>query len=284
MPEPQTRSPDAGFNDVTVIRPSIGWIAINWREMWEARELLFFLMRRDVTVRYKQTVLGVAWAVLQPVFSMLVFTIIFGTLAKMPSEGFPYAIFVYAGLLPWTFFSIAVSTSSQSLVNQQALLTKIYLPRLFVPSTSIGSGLVDFAVSLVVFGGLMAYYGVAPGWGMLAVPFLLVLTIVASLGLGLFLSAVTVTYRDFRYVTPFMIQVWMYLSPVIYPVAIVPSDWQWLLAINPMAGIIDGFRAALLGRPWNLTALGISTASALLFLAFGLFYFRRTERRFADVA
>jgi len=284
MPEPQTRSPDAGFNDVTVIRPSIGWIAINWREMWEARELLFFLMRRDVTVRYKQTVLGVAWAVLQPVFSMLVFTIIFGTLAKMPSEGFPYAIFVYAGLLPWTFFSTAVSTSSQSLVNQQALLTKIYLPRLFVPSTSIGSGLVDFAVSFVVFGGLMAYYGVAPGWGMLAVPFLLVLTVVAALGLGLLLSAVTVTYRDFRYVTPFMIQVWMYLSPVIYPVAIVPSDWQWLLAINPMAGIIDGFRAALLGRPWNLTALAISTASSLVFLAFGLFYFRRTERRFADVA
>ena len=284
MPEAQARSPDAGFSDVTVIRPSIGWIAINWREMWEARELLFFLMRRDVTVRYKQTVLGVAWAVLQPVFSMLVFTIIFGTLAKMPSEGFPYAIFVYAGLLPWTFFSTAVSTSSQSLVNQQALLTKIYLPRLFVPSTSIGSGLVDFAVSFVVFGGLMAYYGVAPGWGMLAVPFLLVLTVVAALGLGLLLSAVTVTYRDFRYVTPFMIQVWMYLSPVIYPVAIVPSDWQWLLAINPMAGIIDGFRAALLGRPWNLTALGISTASSLVFLAFGLFYFRRTERRFADVA
>jgi len=284
MPEAQARSPDAGFSDVTVIRPSIGWIAINWREMWEARELLFFLMRRDVTVRYKQTVLGVAWAVLQPVFSMLVFTIIFGTLAKMPSEGFPYAIFVYAGLLPWTFFSTAVSTSSQSLVNQQALLTKIYLPRLFVPSTSIGSGLVDFAVSFVVFGGLMAYYGVAPGWGMLAVPFLLVLTVVAALGLGLLLSAVTVTYRDFRYVTPFMIQVWMYLSPVIYPVAIVPSDWQWLLAINPMAGIIDGFRAALLGRPWNLTALAISTASSLVFLAFGLFYFRRTERRFADVA
>jgi lipopolysaccharide transport system permease protein len=284
MPEAQTIPSGSEFRESIVIKPSTGWIAINWSEMWEARELLFFLMRRDVTVRYKQTVLGVAWAILQPVFSMLVFTIIFGKLAKMPSEGFPYAIFVYAGLLPWMFFSTAVSTSSQSLVNQQALLTKIYLPRLFVPSTSIGSGLVDFAVSFSVFGGLMAYYGVPPGWGMLAVPFLVVLTIVASLGTGLLLSAVTVTYRDFRYVTPFLVQAWLYLSPVIYPVAIVSPDWQWLLAINPMAGIIDGFRAALLGRPWNLPALGISMVSSLVLLVYGLFYFRRTERRFADVA
>jgi lipopolysaccharide transport system permease protein len=284
MPEAQRLPPRSQVRDAIVIRPSTGWIAINWSEMWEARELLYFLMRRDVTVRYKQTVLGVAWAVLQPVFSMLVFTIIFGKLANMPSEGFPYAIFVYAGLLPWMFFSTAVSTSSQSLVNQQALLTKIYLPRLFVPSSSIGSGLVDFAVSFAVFAGLMAYYGVAPGWGMLAVPLLVALTIVAALGTGLLLSAVTVTYRDFRYVTPFMIQAWLYLSPVIYPVAIIPTEWQSLLAVNPMAGIIDGFRAALLGRPWNLLALGISTVSSFALLAFGLFYFRRTERRFADVA
>ena len=172
---------------VTVIRPRRGWIAINWRELWESRELLYFLMLRDIKVRYKQTVLGVAWAVLQPVMSMLVFTIIFGRLAKMPSEGFPYAIFVYTGLLPWTFFSTAVSTSSQSLVNQQALLTKIYLPRLFVPSAAIGSGIVDFAVSFAFFGCLMAYYGVAPGWGLLAVPGLVALTIIASLGVGLVL-------------------------------------------------------------------------------------------------
>ena len=210
---------------VTLIRPRRGWIAINWRELWESRELLYFLMLRDIKVRYKQTVLGVAWAVLQPVLSMLVFTVIFGQLAKMPSEGFPYAIFVYTGLLPWTFFSTAVSTSSGSLVNQQALLTKIYLPRLFVPSSAIGSGLVDFAVSFVFFGCLMAYYGVMPGWGLLAVPALVALTIVASLGVGLILAAVTVTYRDFRYVTGFLIQVWMYLSPVIYPVSIVPAKW-----------------------------------------------------------
>jgi len=269
---------------VTLIRPRPGWIAINWRELWESRELLYFLVLRDVKVRYKQTVLGVAWAVLQPVLSMLVFTVIFGRLAKMPSEGFPYAIFVYTGLLPWTFFSTAVATASQSLLNQQALLTKIYLPRLFVPSSAMGSGVVDFAVSFAFFGCLMAYYGVSPGWGLLAVPALVALTIVASLGVGLALSAVTVTYRDFRYVTPFLIQVWMYLSPVIYPVSIVPSEWQWLLALNPMVGIIDAFRAALLGRPWNLTALGVSALSSFAMLAYGLFYFRRTERRFADVA
>jgi len=269
---------------VTLIRPRPGWIAINWRELWESRELLYFLVLRDIKVRYKQTVLGVAWAVLQPVMSMLVFTVIFGRLAKMPSEGFPYAIFVYTGLLPWTFFSTAVATSSQSLLNQQALLTKIYLPRLFVPSAAMGSGIVDFAVSFVFFGCLMVYYGVPPGWGLLAVPALVALTIVASLGVGLALSAVTVTYRDFRYVTPFLIQVWMYLSPVIYPVSIVPAEWQWLLALNPMVGIIDAFRAALLGRPWNLTALGISALSSFALLVYGLFYFRRTERRFADVA
>ena len=269
---------------VTVIRPRAGWIAIDWRELWEARELLFFLVLRDVTVRYKQTVLGVAWAILQPVFSMVIFTVIFGRLAKLPSDGQPYAIFVYAGLLPWMFFSNAVTGACQSLVNQQSLLTKIYLPRLFVPAASIGSGLVDLAVSFVVFGCLLVFYGVAPGWGVLAVPLLILLTIIAALGVGLSLAAVTVTYRDFRYVIPFMIQAWMYLSPVIYPVSMVPPQWQWLLAVNPMVGIIDAFRSALLDRPWNFQTLGVSTLSACLLLTYGLFYFRKTERRFADVA
>ena len=268
----------------TVIRPRHGWIAIDWAELWEARELLYFLVLRDITVRYKQTVLGVAWAVLQPLFSMLIFTVIFGKLAKLPSDGHPYAVFVYAGLLPWMFFSTAVSSASQSLVNQQSLLTKIYLPRLFVPAASIGGGLVDFAVSFVVFVGLLAVYRVVPGWGVLALPGLVLVTAMAALGVGLSLAAVTVTYRDFRYVIPFMVQAWMYLSPVIYPVSIVPPDWQWLLAINPMVGIIDGFRAAFLGAPWNLTTLGVSTASATVMLIFGLFHFRKTERRFADVA
>ena len=281
MPTAAADSPNA---QITVIRPRTGWIAVDWRELWEFRELLYFLVWRDVVVRYKQTVLGVAWAVLQPVFSMIVFTVIFGRLAKMPSDGQPYAIFVYAGLLPWTFFSNAVSGSSQSLVNQQALLTKIYLPRLFVPAGSIGSGLVDLAISFAVFACLMLFYGVAPGWGVLALPFLVFVTLIAALGIGLSLAAVTVTYRDFRYVIPFMIQAWLYVSPVIYPVSMVPPQWQWLLALNPMAGIIDAFRSSLLGTPWNFLTLAISSVMASLLLAYGLFYFRKMERRFADVA
>ena len=269
---------------ITIIRPRKGWIAIDWRELWDARELMYFLVLRDVTVRYKQTVLGIAWAVLQPLFSMLIFTIIFGRLAKMPSDGHPYALFVFAGLLPWMFFANAVTGASQSLVNQQALLTKIYLPRLFVPSASIGGGLVDLAVSFGVFACLMWFYGTAPGWGVFAVPLLVLLTVVAALGVGLTLAAVTVTYRDFRYVIPFMVQAWMFLSPVIYPVSLVPVRWQWLLAVNPMVGIIDGFRSALLDRPWNLLTLCISALSASAMLAYGLFFFRKTERGFADVA
>lgn len=267
-----------------VIQPRLGWIAVDWRELWESREILLFLVLRDVKVRYKQTVLGVLWAALQPLLTMAIFTVIFGRFAKIPSEGLPYAVFVFAGLLPWTFFSNAVTQASQSLVNQQALLTKIYLPRLFVPGAAIGGGLIDLGISGVVFLGIMLLYGVMPGWGFLAVPLLVVLTAAAALGAGLSLAALTVTYRDFRYVVPFMIQSWMYVSPVIYPVSVVPPQWQWLLALNPMAGIIDAFRSALLGLPWNFTTLGVSTASALVFLVYGLFYFRKAERRFADIA
>ena len=267
-----------------VIRPRSGWIAIDWRELWESRELLYFLVLRDVKVRYKQTVLGVAWAVLQPLFTMLIFTLIFGRFAKIPSDGVPYALFVFAGLLPWTFFSNNISQASMSLMNQQTLLTKIYLPRLFIPSSSIGSGLIDLLVSFGVFAMLMIYYRVGLGPGVLVVPFLVLMTAAASLGIGLWLAALIVTYRDFRYVVPFLVQSWMYLSPVIYPVSMVPAKWQPLLAINPMAGIIDGFRSALLGLPWNYTTIGISTVSSLVLLAFGLGYFRKTERSFADVA
>jgi len=267
-----------------VIRPRSGWIAIDWRELWESRELLYFLVLRDVKVRYKQTVLGVAWAVLQPLFTMLIFTLIFGRFAKIPSDGVPYALFVFAGLLPWTFFSNNISQASMSLMNQQTLLTKIYLPRLFIPSSSIGSGLIDLLVSFGVFAMLMIYYRVGLGPGVLAVPFLVLMTAAASLGIGLWLAALIVTYRDFRYVVPFLVQSWMYLSPVIYPVSMVPAKWQPLLALNPMAGIIDGFRSALLGLPWNYTTIGISSVSSLVLLAFGLGYFRKTERSFADVA
>jgi lipopolysaccharide transport system permease protein len=267
-----------------VIQPRRGWIAIDWRELWESRELLYFLALRDIKVRYKQTVLGVAWAVLQPVTTMVIFTVIFGRLAKLPSDGIPYALFVFAGLVPWTFFSNNISQASMSLLNQQSLLTKIYLPRLFIPSSAIGGSLIDLAVSAVIVALLMAWYGVAPGVGVLAIPFLVVLTIAASLGVGLSLAALIVTYRDFRYVVPFLLQSWLYVSPVIYPVSMVPERFQPLLALNPMAGIIDGFRSALFGLPWNTTALAVSSVSAVLLLAYGLFYFRRTERIFADLA
>lgn len=267
-----------------VIRPRSGWIAIDWRELWEARELLYFLVLRDIKVRYKQTVLGVAWAVLQPLFTMIIFTVVFGNFAKIPSDGLPYAVFVFAGLLPWTFFSNNISQASMSLVNQQSLLTKIYLPRLFIPASAIGSGLVDLLVSFFVFAALMLYYGVGVDWRLAVVPLLILITMAASLGVGLSLAALIVTYRDFRFVVPFLVQSLMYVSPVIYPVSMVPAQWQPLLALNPMAGVIDAFRSTLLGLPWNLTTLAVSTLSSLLLLFHGLFYFRKTERNFADIA
>lgn len=266
------------------IRPSTGWIQVDWGELYQYRELLFSLTWRDILVRYKQTVLGVAWAVLQPVFMMVVFTIIFGKLAKIESEGLPYAVFVYAGLLPWTFFSTAVSQSGLSLVNQQHLLTKIYFPRLFVPTASVGAGLVDLAISFVVYAIVLVYYGVMPSVGVIWLPFLVLLTILAALGFGYTLAALTVSYRDFRFLVPFMMQAMMYISPVIYPVNLVPSRYHWLLALNPMTGIIDAFRSAILGKPWNFMTLGISTSVIIVLFVFGLFFFRKTERRFADIA
>ncbi len=269
----------------TVIRPRRGWIAIDWRELWDYRELLYFLIWREVKVRYKQTVLGAAWAVIQPLFAMVVFTVIFGMFAKLPSESQPYAVFVYAALLPWTFFANAVTNGGQSLINQQHLLTKVYLPRMFVPAASVGSGLVDLAISFGVYACILAFYRTVPSWQIVFVPALLVLTIMAAIGLSLLLAALTVAYRDFRYVLPFLIQALMYISPVVYSVELVPRKYQWLLGLNPMAGIIDGFRVALLGdRPWNFLVLGVSTLTTLVLFVCGLFYFRKMERRFADIA
>ena len=268
----------------TVIRPRKGWINIDWAEIYRYRELLFFLTWRDILVRYKQTVLGVAWSILQPVFMMVVFTVIFGRLAKIDSEGLPYAVYVYAGLLPWTFFSNAVSLSGLSLVSQQALLTKIYFPRLFVPTSSVGAGLVDLAISFLVYGVILAVYGIVPSAGIIWLPLLVVLTVLAALGFGYTLAALTVSYRDFRFLVPFMMQAMMYISPVVYPVTLVPEQYHWLLALNPMTGIIGAFRSAVLGTPWNPTTLIVSTLVTLVLFVFGLFFFRRTERRFADIA
>ncbi len=269
---------------VTVIQPRQRWTGIDWRELWQFRELLYFLTWRDVKVRYKQTVLGAAWAIIQPFMTMVVFTIFFGRLAKMPSDGIPYPVFAYAGLLPWTFFANAVTNSAQSLVSQRQLLTKIYFPRLFMPTAPVATALVDFALAACVLAGIMAWYNVTPTALIWLFPLLILLTAVTALGVGLLLAALTVTYRDFRYIISFLMQLWLFCTPVVYPVSIVPVRWQWLLAFNPMAGIVSAFRAAMIGGPMNWNHLAISSTIGIGLLLVGATYFRRTERRFADIA
>jgi len=267
-----------------VIRPRRGWIRLDWAEMWEYRELLFFLVWRDIKARYKQTVFGFAWAVVQPVADMIIFTIIFGRLVKVPSDNLPYPVFVYAGILPWTFFAAGLTQSGASLVNARNMLTKVYFPRLFIPLAAVLRGLVELLISAGVYACILIAYGITPSWGVVYVPLLVILTAMAALGLGFLLSALTVSYRDFAAIVPFTVRAMMYLTPVVFPVSLVPSRYQWLLAVNPMAGIIDAFRSAILGRPWNLTTLTVSIGVTVALFLFGLFYFRRTERRFADVA
>jgi len=270
---------------ITIIEPKKGWVPIDLKEIWEYRELLYFLTKRDIKVRYKQTVLGGLWAIIQPAFTMVVFTLFFGRLAKMPSDGMPYPIFVYVGLLPWTYFANAVSSSGNSLVGSANLITKIYFPRLIVPASASLAGLLDFFVAMFVLGVLMFHYSFLPSIvGMLLFPFLVGLTFLCAVGVGLWLSAMNVQYRDIRYVIPFLIQVWMFVSPVIYPVSIVQEKYRWLLALNPMGGVINAFRASILGhQPIDWFLLGLSAAMILLILISGLFYFRRMERVFADV-
>jgi len=272
---------------ITVIRPRRGWQAIDFGELWRYRELLYFLTWRDVKVRYKQTVMGAAWAILQPLMTMVVFSVVFGKFAKIPSDGFPYPIFLYAGLLPWTLFSSAVSKAGVSLVNQANLLTKIYFPRLFVPTAGVGACLVDFALSCSVYVGLMLWYGHLPGLSAALLPLLVLLTVITALGMGYILASLTVTYRDFRFVVPFMMQIWMFLSPVIYPVTLLDDGhhwFRWVLMLNPMTGVIEGFRSVLLNRPLDLTSLVTATVLGVSIFVFGLYNFRRTERRFADIA
>jgi lipopolysaccharide transport system permease protein len=269
---------------ITVIEPKTGWVPVDFREIWNYRELLYFLTKRDIKVRYKQTVLGGLWAVIQPAFTMLVFTLFFGRLAKMPSDGLPYPIFVYAGLLPWTYFANAVSASGNSLVGSANLITKVYFPRIVVPASAALAGLLDFFIALFVLAALMIWYQFLPGAGILLFPFLVGLTFICAVGVGLWLSALNVQYRDIRYAIPFLVQVWMFISPVIYPVSLVHGNYQWLLALNPMGGVIHAYRASLLGHQpvdWGLLALSTLIILALFFG--GLYYFRRMEKVFADV-
>lgn len=269
---------------LSIIEPKKGWLPINLKEIWQYRELLYFLTKRDIKVRYKQTVLGGLWAIIQPLFSMVVFTLFFGKLAKVPSDGIPYPIFVYAGLLPWTYFSNALSASGNSLVGSQNLITKVYFPRLIIPSSASLAGLLDLFIAMTVFGVLMVYYRYIPGIGILLFPFLVVLTFLCSVGVGLWLSALNVEYRDIRYAIPFLIQIWMFLSPVIYPVSMVEEKYQWLLAINPMGGVINAYRSSLIGhKPVEWSLLGISIIIIIFIFLSGIYYFRRMEKTFADV-
>jgi lipopolysaccharide transport system permease protein len=269
---------------LTVIRPPRGWELVNVADLWAFRELIFFLTWRDVKVRYKQTSLGAAWAILQPAMMMVVFTLFFGRMAGMPAGNLPYPVFVFAGLLAWTFFANAITAAGQSVISNQNLVTKVYFPRLIIPMGAVGAGLVDFAIAFVMLVGLMAFYGIGPGWGFLLVPFLTLLLTLAALGLGALLCALTVAYRDFRYVVPFLMQLWMFATPSIYMNAdAIHSSWKVLLPLNPVYGIIVNFRAAVLGGPLDLYSLALAVAGSLLLLAFGCSYFRRVERQFADI-
>jgi lipopolysaccharide transport system permease protein len=268
---------------VTFIEPRRGFRLLDLRELWAYRELLWVLTARDVKVRYKQTVLGAAWAILRPVLTMVIFSVVFGTLARLPSDGLPYPIFVFAALLPWTFFATAVGASGQSLVGSANLVSKVYFPRLIIPLASVGTALVDLLIATGILLAMMAWYGV--GWtsNLLAAPLLLIGLVVAALGVGTLLSALTVAYRDFTHITPFLLQIWMYVTPVIYPVSIVPERWQWLLYLNPMTGLIEAFRSAFLGRPFDWAGIGLSCAVALVVFLVAIAYFERVERRFADI-
>lgn len=267
----------------TVIRPNQRGLGLS--EAYARRELLYFLIWRDIKIRYKQTVLGIAWAVLVPLVQLVIFSVIFGRLAGIKPDGdYPYPLFVFAGLVPWTFFAQSVTQGGQSLVNQQQMLTKVYFPRLFVPTGTVGGCFLDFLISFGVYAVVMVFYGFTPSWQVVLVPVLMAWTVLASIGVVYLLSALTVAYRDFRYVVPVMIQSLMFLSPVVYPVTLAPKQYQWLLGLNPMAGIIDGFRSAILGKPWNFPTLLTSLAITFVLLFVGVMYFRKTERRFADIA
>ena len=270
---------------VTVIEARHGWRLVDWRELYEYRDLFWFLVWRDVKVRYAQSALGIGWAVIQPVFSMIVFTIVFGNLAKVSSDGVPYAIFSFTALVPWTYFSNALTEGVNSLVTNANMISKVYFPRLVLPMAAVLAKLVDFGIAMVILFALMAWYRQPPNWGVLMLPFLVVLMMLTAAGLGMWLTALAIQYRDVNYAMTFVVQLLMYAAPVVYPASAVPEQYRMAYALNPMVGVIEGFRAALLGTrpmPWLFIALG--TLSGLVIAGSGLLYFRSRERIFADVA
>jgi lipopolysaccharide transport system permease protein len=269
---------------VVLIQPRNRWFDFDLASIYHYRELLYFLTWRDVKVRYKQAAIGVAWVVLQPLLTMIVFTVIFGQFAKMPSDGLPYPIFTFAALLPWNYFSQAISRSGTSLVSNANLISKVYFPRLIVPISGALGPVVDFAISFVILLGMMAWYGIAPNWGVLALPFFLLLSFLTALATCLYLSALNVKYRDVGHAIPFLVQFWMYASPVVYSVNLIPQRWRLLYSLNPMVGVIEGFRWALLGKELpQFSSIAVSTLTVMALLFGGLIYFRRTERTFADI-
>jgi lipopolysaccharide transport system permease protein len=266
------------------IAPPHGWLDLDFRELWAARELLYFFVWRDVKIRYKQTAIGAVWAVIQPFMTMVVFSLFFGTLAKMPSNGLPYPVFYYSGLLPWLYFSGALQNATNVVVEQQNVITKVYFPRLVLPLSAVVPGLLDFSIAFMVFLGMMAYYRLAPGPAVLLLPCFLLLAGFTALGVGLWLSALNAIYRDVRYAVPFFVQFWMFASPVAYPSSLIPERWRWWYGLNPMAGVIEGFRWAVSGKgqpPSSL--LAVSAAMVLLLVAGGAYYFQKMEGTIADV-
>lgn len=271
--------------DIVTIKPTKGWVGLNLKDLWIYRELVYFLTWRDIKVRYKQSVLGILWAILKPFMSMVVFTIFFGNFAKIPSDGVPYPIFAYTATLPWELFASALSVASRSMVSSGNMISKIYFPRLIVPLASVMSSVVDFFIGFTILIGMMFFYHISPTINTLWLPLLILLALVTALGIGFWTSALMVRYRDVGYLMPFVTNLWMYLTPVVYPASMIPEKWRLLYALNPMTGVVEGFRFALLGttKSVSLPMLLVSTGIAILILITGLFYFRRMEKQFADM-
>jgi len=281
--ESAIRSPQSAVPTLR-IAPSKGWVPLKLRDLWEYRELLYFLVWRDIKVRYKQTALGATWAIIQPFFTMVVFSLFFGRLAGVPSDGIPYPIFSFTALVPWAFFANGLSQSSNSLVGSGTLITKVYFPRLIIPLASVFSGIVDFLLAFVVLIAMMLYYGMAPTLSVLWLPMFLLLALVTSLGVGLWLSALNVKYRDVRYIVPFITQFWLFVTPIAYPSSLLHQPWRTIYGLNPMVGVVEGFRWALLRTgtaPGPIIA--VSSGAAVVILITGAFYFRRMEKTFADI-
>jgi lipopolysaccharide transport system permease protein len=283
MSHPATLSPSIA-RPATIIEPRQAWWRVDWSELWNGRELLFFFVWRDIKVRYKQTFLGVAWAILQPVTAVIIFSLFFGRLVRVPSGGVPYPLFAYCGTLLWQFFARSLGDASTSLTANERLLTKVYFPRLYLPVSVVLAALVDFGIALLLAIPLVFYYGYSPGWTVILLPLIVAMVVLTALGVGLMFSALDVRYRDVRYVLPFLLQIWMFASPVVYPSTLVPLKWQPLFGLNPMAGFIEAFRAALIGTndiPWRI--LGVSSVTALAVAVLGLLVFHGTERRISDI-